>query len=164
MKNVFFLLLAVSTSGCLGRRPSPITGQEGKILPSFNFIVIDKNKLLNTNTIDTGTPIVFFYFQPNCPYCRAQTLEVTNNIKSLKNIRFYFISKFPLINIKDYWSHYELKKYPNIITGRDYEGYFEKYLNVNAVPCLAIYNKRKKLKKVLIGEVSTKEIENIAFE
>ena len=163
MKNLFFLLISATLSGCFGRQPTVITGMEGKPLPSFNLLLMDSSTLFNTKNIPSDKPIVFFFFSPTCPYCRAQTEEMIDNIKSLSTIQFYMLSSFPFDDIKKYDEHYQLKKYSNITVGQDYNFYVSNYFKAPGIPYMAIYNKEKKLKQVLMGNVGTDLIRDIAF-
>lgn len=140
------------------------TGLEGKAMPSFNLLLMDSTRKLNISSTASDKPVVLFYFSPFCPYCRAQTQEILDDMKSLKNIQFYLLSNFPLSLIKNYYDQFELKKYPNIIIGQDYDVYFSKYFKAEGVPYMAIYNKEKILKHALMGKVSTSVIKSLAFE
>jgi len=164
MKIIAILLLIAGLSGCSSMPPSVKTAMEGKPLPSFDLLLMDSATHLNTNTIPSGTPFVLFFFSPYCPYCRAETEQVVADMKSLGNIHFYFLSSFPFDPIKQYYNQYQLKKYPNIILGQDYESYFGNYYKANGVPYMAFYDKEKKLKKAFIGNIDTKIIKEIAVE
>jgi thiol-disulfide isomerase/thioredoxin len=164
MKKLLYVLILVALTGCFGKTPEVKTGKEGKPMPSFNLLLMDSITRLNTSSIPTGQPIVLFLFNPYCPYCRAQTEEITKEIKSLSNIRFYFFSIYSHNEIKGYYKHYQLSRFTNISVGQDYDNYFGNYYPVSGVPYLAIYDINKKLKKVLIGKVGINLIKDIAFE
>ncbi|OQP65374.1 hypothetical protein A3860_17050 [Niastella vici] len=159
MKKIVLLLLLVWLTGCSERKPAVVTGLEGKTLPSFNFLLMDSTQV-NTSNIDNGKPAVIFIFSPYCPYCRAQTEAIINDIQSVRNINFYLLSGFPYNLIKDYYNHYQLKKYSNITVGQDYSDFLGNYYKAPGVPYIAIY-KSKKLKQVLMGNVSINVIRNI---
>jgi thiol-disulfide isomerase/thioredoxin len=149
--------------GCYGKKPEK-TGQEGKPMPAFNVLLMDSTTKLNMGGIPAGNPVVILLFSPYCPYCRAETEEIIDDMKSLKNIRFYFLSNFPFDPIKQYAEHYRLDKYKNITVGQDYGVYLPQHFNVAGVPYIAIYSKDKKLKEVFIGKTDINEIKNIALE
>jgi protein-disulfide isomerase len=127
-------------------------------------MLMDSVSRLSTSNIPTGKPIVVFFFSPSCPYCRAQTEDLIKNIQSLGDIRFYLLAQLPFAPVRKYYTHYQLEKYTNITLGLDYETYFGKYYKANAVPYIAIFNKEKQLKHVLVGNVGSKTIKEIAFE
>lgn len=164
MKKIFTFLLFISMTGCSDPVPSITTGLEGKPIPSFELLLMDSTTRLNTTNIPAGEPIVLFYFSPYCPYCRAQTQEIVDELKSLNHIRFYLLSNFPFHSVKQYYNHYQLKNYPNIIVGQDFAMYFERYFKASGVPYIAVYQKDKRLRQVLVGKVDTRVIKEIALE
>ncbi|WP_166437235.1 TlpA family protein disulfide reductase [Niastella caeni] len=163
MKHTALLIILVCLSSCLSKKREK-TKLEGKLMPSFNLLLLDSGAHFNTNNIPKGMPIVIFYFSPECPICRAETEEIVTNIKSLANIQFYIITHFPLEQIKIYYDRYKLKKYRNITLGCDYNLDFGNYFKVQRVPYIAIYSNDKRLKQVLTGKVSTDVIKEIAFK
>jgi thiol-disulfide isomerase/thioredoxin len=163
MKYITILVLASCLAGCFGRKPEK-TGLEGKPMPAFNLLLMDSTTRINTSSFPSGEPIVMFFFSPYCPYCRAQTEDIIANMKSFTNIRFYMLTNLPLSQLKHYYNHYRLDKYPNIVVAQDYNSYFVNYFKVTGVPYMAIYSKDKQLKQVLIGKVGTDLIKDIVFE
>lgn len=156
--------MGLALMSCGPRRTKVISGLEGYPLPTFNLLLTDSTTQLNTNNIRIGQPFVLFYFSPSCPYCRAQTEEIKDNIKSLKQIQIYFITAFPLAKIKDFEKHYSLSKYNNITVAQVYDTSFFKYFKIPVVPYIAIYDREKKLKEVLIGKTSLNDIKDIALK
>ncbi|MDR3714163.1 MAG: thioredoxin fold domain-containing protein [Puia sp.] len=164
MKKIILFLALASTVGCRDHKNEIKTGFEGKPLPSFNVLLMDSTTKLNTENIPSGEPVVVFYFNPYCPFCRAQTEEMLGNIKSLKNIRFYLVSNFPFEMIKKYYSDFQLNKYSNITVVQDYDAYFGNYYKAPGVPYIAIYNKEKILKKAFIGQLGSSDIKSLSVE
>lgn len=164
MKQAVLIAMILFIYGCFGKKPTMITGHEGKRMPSINLLSIDSSTQINVKEVTGHKPTVLFYFSPHCPYCRSMTTEIIHNIKSLMEINFCMLSNFPLDHLKSYSREYNLQNYSNIIIGQDYEVYFSNYFKAAAVPCLAIYNKDGILKGVFMGKVSINLIKDIAFE
>jgi thioredoxin-related protein len=164
MKIWSILFLITLLAGCTRRQPPLITGFEGKPLPAFNLLQMDSTTRLNTSSIPTGKPIVLFLFSPYCPYCRAQTEDMVKHIKKMEDIQVYMLSAFPFSTLKDYYDQYHLSQYPNITMVQDYESYFANYYKAPGVPFIAIYNKDKMLKEVLMGNVGVKSIASAVSE
>lgn len=163
LKNILLLLTIVSLPGCFGHQPKVNTGLEGNPMPSFNLLLIDSATRLNTQNIPTGEPIILFYFSPECPYCKAQTETIVNNMQSMQNIRFYFFSSYPVSFVRQYAEQYQLNKFTNITVGQDYENYFGNYFKVEGIPYIVIYNKDKIMKQALIGSVGANIIKDISL-
>jgi len=163
MKQVGLLLLLVSLASCFGKEPEN-TELKGKQLPAFKLLLTDSTTYINTANIPGGEPIVLFYFGPHCPYSRAQMEEIIDDISSLKNIRFYIFTTWPFLEMKDFYTHYQLNKYPNITVGVDYTNFFGDYFKAQGVPYMAIYGKNKRLNDAFVGKIYSNQIKKIAEE
>ena len=163
MKNVLLPFIVACLFGCT-HRPAMKTGLEGKPIPSFDLLLQDSATHLNTGLIPAGEPVVFFYFSPYCPYCRAQMQNLIANIKDLQGIRFILVTAFPYSDMKAFYKHYDLARYSNITIGEDYKQAFGDYFRTSQVPYLAVYDKQRKLKQVNLGKLYSNEIKDIAFQ
>lgn len=162
MKYTLFLSIIFLT-GCFGADPEK-TGLEGKSLPTFNLLLPDSSTWFNTASISTGKPAAIFLFSPHCPYCRAQTKEIIEDMDRLKNIHFYFITSFPFPDMKRFVDEYSLSNYSNITTGFDTAFFAGNYFEATSVPYMAIYGKDKKFRKSFVGMIYSKQIIKAAEE
>ena len=157
------MLLMVSIMGCYS--PPPLrTGLEGSKLPAFNLLLTDSTTVFNTGALDEGKPVVFFYFSPTCPYCKAQMEYIINDIKNLSDIEFCILTYAPISEANKYSEEYKLKRFPNMIVGQDYTSFFLEYFKSGTVPFLAIYDSKKILKQVVAGNIKTKSLRAIINE
>lgn len=164
MKKILTVLLFAGISGCFNRQPALPTGLEGKPIPSFDLLLSDSTTHFNTNTIPTGKPVVFFFFQPWCPYCKAQTEAMLKHIQSVKNIHFYMLTTSSYSQFKQFCDRFELNKYQNITAGIDESWFFATYFQAKGVPYQAIYDRNRRLKRVLIGPSDINLIKEISIE
>lgn len=164
MKSSICIGLILILCGCFSKTPKFETGHEGKTMPAINLLLLDSSTHINTKTWAEGKALVLIEFSPYCPYCQALTQSIIDDNKKLTDIQFILLSGFPLADIKNYCTKYELKNYTNITVARDYESYFGQYYKSPGVPCTAIYGKDRLLKKVLMGKVSANLIKDIAME
>jgi peroxiredoxin len=148
---------------CYGKTPEK-TGMEGKQLPSFNLLLTDSATIFNTREIPTGKSFILFVFDPHCPYSRAQMQSMVDKMEKFKDINFYVFGIAPLNEIKDFATHYKLSKHANITVGIDQKNAYGQYMNIMAVPYIAIYDKDKKLKNSFSGETDMDMIKEIAQE
>lgn len=148
---------------CYGKKPEH-TGKEGLLLPSFSILLPDSMTWINTNTIKPGKPMVFLFFGPHCSFSKAQMQDIIDNAGKLKSIQFYAITPFPFHQMKEFYETYNLKDYSNIITGIDPYNFFGNYMEVRAVPYIAIYAKDKKLVKAFRGKIDISELEEAALD
>jgi thioredoxin-related protein len=164
MKYLGISLLLLAMFNCNRRRTIVITGLEGKPLPAFNMLLTDSVTYLKSESIPAGQPFILFYYSPHCPYCKAQVEKIKKEITTVKDLQFYFITAFPLYEIKQYDQHYGLSNYTNITMAQVTDTAFSKYYNIPGFPYTAIYNKQKKLKEVLLGVSDVAVIKDLAFE
>jgi len=158
-------LIILTTFLCsCNSQPVLRSGLEGKSIPYFDLLLVDSLTILNTASIPNGNPIMFFYFSPNCPYCRAQMQNIVDHDNTLKDIRFILLTSASFSEFKIFCNHYELAKYSNIVAGIDLSSFFGNYFKTKLVPYLAIYDKTKTLKQVRIGIMNCNEIKAIALQ
>jgi thiol-disulfide isomerase/thioredoxin len=158
---IILIFLLVS---CYGKKPAKIkSGNEGKLMPVIDLVLIDSNAHFNTKSIEKGKPTVLFSFEPWCPHCKAQTKSILSNIQSLKGINLYFLTNSTYSDFKKFYDRFELQKYPSIKAGIDYNYTFARYFKTGLVPYFAIYDGNRRLKQVLAGRTYVSTIKDIAL-
>jgi thiol-disulfide isomerase/thioredoxin len=157
MKKIILLFFVATMTGCFGTDPVK-TGKEGKPVPEFNLLLTDSSTWFKSANIPTGKPFVLFYFSPYCPYCKAQTKQIVDDMDRLKNIHFYFVSHYSLPEIKSFCKEFQLSKYSNITAGLDTANTVSDYFEIAAIPYLAIYNEKKILNKTFVGKIYNSQI------
>lgn len=161
MKRISIAIIILCVIGCFGAEPQK-TGMEGKPLPAFNLLSPDSSTWIHTSQAPKGKPIALYYFNPHCPYCKAQTKEIIEDIEKLKSIQFYFITPYPFFEMKNFYKEYQLGKYHNISIGIDTGSAVGKYFEVTGVPYIAIYGKEQKLINTFMGKVYSSQIKKVA--
>jgi thiol-disulfide isomerase/thioredoxin len=163
MKILLSLLIVINLTSCYSKKPKLKTGLEGKPMPSIDLILSDTNVRFNTANIKNGRPTILFAFEPWCPFCKAQTKSIVSHMESLKDIDIYFLTNATYPGFKTFYDKYQLGKYPNIKAGIDYTYSFASYFKTNQVPVMAIFDKNKILKQVLVGKNYISTIKEAAF-
>lgn len=163
MKHISLILLLSVLLSCNNKHTQVLSGLEGEPLPRFNMLLEDSVTYLNSETIPAGKPFVLFYFSTQCPYCRAMTEALKEDINTVNNLPFYFISRSSLDQIKKYDQQYGLSKYKNITVAQIRDSSFAKYYQAQGVPYIVVYDKQKQLKEVLLGKTDVEVIKDIAF-
>jgi thiol-disulfide isomerase/thioredoxin len=163
MKHTSLFLIIALLYGCFGKEAEK-TKKEGEALPEFKILLTDSVTWLNIGKIPAGKPLVLFYFSPYCPYCKVQTQEIIEEMEELHDLQFYFVTDFPLPDLKKFNKAYQLAKYPNIITGIDTTQFIHNYFEVKGIPYIAIYGRDKKLKKSFMGKITGSQLKKVAEE
>jgi len=164
MKYFAIIIIPFFIYSCYGRKPKVKTGFEGKAMPTIQLLAVDSNTIYNTERISPGKPTLLFSFETWCPYCRAQTKSLVSNIESMNDINVYMICNTQLSEFKKFYKEFNLDKYPNIKAGVDYELSFERYFRTGKIPYLAMYDRNKILKQVIIGKTSIATLRKIMIE
>jgi len=160
-QSILFISMAI-LAGCFGTGPEK-TGKEGKQMPEFSMLLTDSSTKLYSRDFP-AKPVVLFYFSPYCPYCKAQTKKIIEDMDMLKGIQFYYISYFPLSSVKGFCKEFDLAKYPNITVGIDSSYFVKDYFEIGGFPYLAIYGKDKKLNKSFMGKIYSSQMKKVAEE
>jgi thiol-disulfide isomerase/thioredoxin len=156
-------LLILALSGCNSRKHE-LTGKENQSIPSFNLLMPDSVTYYNTSNIQAGKPVVLYYFNPQCPFCKAQMEDIKKNMDKLKDIQFLIFTSFSFDGMKSFYNKFDLSKYSNVITGVDTSYFFANYFQTTNVPYLAVYGKDLKLNEAFLGKTRVKDIKKLAFE
>jgi peroxiredoxin len=149
-------------TGCFGVTPQK-TGKEGRPMPDFNILLSDST-VLYTRDIPAGKPVVMFYFSPYCPFCKAVTEDILEEMDELNNIQFYFVTSYGLPHLESFIKEHQLTRYTNIAAGIDTANFIHKYYSAQGVPYTAIFNKNKVLNNSFMGKISTGQIKDVAEE
>lgn len=155
-KYLLFLLALVGQCSCKDKEPLK-TGLEGKPMPAFSMLLADSTTYLNSATFPGNTPLLVYFFSSACPFCRAQMKDIVENIDDFNGSRIYLVAN-SVGDLKAFENRYELGQYQNITVGMDSGYVLQDYFKVNAVPCLAVFNKDKKLTRVFAGKTSVTQL------
>jgi len=140
----------------------PKTGLEGRLIPSVPLLMIDSSTWMKTDEIKTGKPFVVIAFSPWCVHCQALTVDITRHIKDFKDAPIYYVTPDRFRNMKSFYEFYKLGQYPNITMGRDSANAFFRFFEAHSTPLVTIFDAKKRLKKVIIGQPkATDLIQNV---
>lgn len=135
--------------------------RDGDLLPSFLLLLSDGVTKLNTATISPGSPIVLVLFSPECPYCLAEIDSIVKEIRTLADIRFFFVTPCPMGEIQEFSRQYRLDTYPNIVAGMDPKNFLLRFSGTKVIPYTAIYDGDKRLKEAVFGQTDDRKIKEI---
>lgn len=143
-----FLVLGWTLFAAFTATATVKTGMEGRLLPSFNFRLVDST-LLNTDDIPTGKPLVIIGFSPFCKHCFKETEDILGHMDSLKNARILFVTAFPFSDMKNFYRAFKLSSYPNIMMCRDSAETFLRYFKAPGIPYNVVFDSKKRLKQAI---------------
>jgi thiol-disulfide isomerase/thioredoxin len=161
MKKILAILMLGGMLSCKEKTPNIGMNDEGKSLPAFNVLLMDSTTKFNIGKISNGKPTVLFFFGPDCPYCQGLSKDIIAHIDRFKNVQIFFLSASRFHDMKNYNDLFKLNKYSNITIAQDYTGMFFNYFKGTSIPYLVIYDKEKKYKQTVVGNVGADSIVNI---
>jgi len=138
--------------------PIEKTGLEGGPLPTMDLQLTDSVTHLNTVDIPGGRPFIVIEFSPWCAHCQGLTVDITQHIKEFKNARIYYITHEWFPNVRFFYRFYKLERYPNIIMGRDKANVLFSFFKLNTTPVVAIFDNKKRLRQVFVGQISAAQL------
>lgn len=149
---------AVSVSAIGIHQPPPI--KPGAPMPEFPIqLMTDSNAYFNTKDIPEGKPTMLVYFLPNCGHCQDELIQLTLKTDSLAGMQVYFISGAPWKKIHALYKAMDLSRFSQQITlGADTSHYFNKTFNPFGTPYHALYNKNRKLARIIPRQATMQEI------
>jgi len=134
------------------------TGLEGRLIPSIPLQLSDSTTWLKTDDIPTGKPFIVMGFSPWCIHCQALTVDIKQHMSDFKNIDIYYITPDRFKNMRTFYRFYKLSEYPNIKMGRDSANALFHFFSTNKTPLIAIYDAKKRLKRVIPGQPTAVEL------
>jgi thiol-disulfide isomerase/thioredoxin len=132
--------------------PVEKTGLEGRLIPSITLQLTDSTTWLKTDDIPNGKPFIVMGFSPWCIHCQALTVDIKQHRNEFKDIPIYYITPDRFKNMRTFYKFYKLSEFPNIKMGRDSANTFFKFFNAKSTPLIAIYDAKKRLKRVITGQ------------
>lgn len=149
-------------TACMGKSPN-MPAPKVMTLPSFNLTSAN-NGIISTGNSPEGKSTILFYFNPTCKYSQYQTETIIKNISSFQDVQFYMFTNQQDASLNTFYDHYNLGNYKNITVGVDNNRFFENNFVANSVPWLVVYDKQKKLKKIITGSLDAKSLKEYTEE
>lgn len=124
----------------------------GAPMPKIYVHTLDSVKLTEKDFKNNGNLIVMC-FNPTCDHCQTMTLAIEKDIDKFKKTEILLISAPSLVSYLDFFNNVTRHtKYPKIHVGVDSAGFINKTYEYGTLPQINVYDKNRKLVKVLHGQ------------
>jgi thiol-disulfide isomerase/thioredoxin len=127
-------------------------------VPPFKILKVDSVTLFTKDQLSTKKPVFFILFSPECDHCKHETEELIRNIDKFKKIQIVMATPMPFDKMKEFYAHYDLKRFSNITMGRDINFMLPPFFNVRTLPYLAFYDKSGKLIDTFEGSLPIEKV------
>ena len=131
--------------------------KQNKKLPDFEIETVSKGKF-TTAKIAKNKPVIIMFFSPGCDHCIQQFESMKKRIAEFKNHQIVMVTIQPIEEVAAFDKKYQLKKYPNITTGRDANYFFPPFYEISNFPYLAFYDKTQKLITTFEGNMTVDDM------
>lgn len=127
------------------------------IIPAFPLTLPDGQTITKDDLKKNITTIVFV-FSVECDHCKHLTEEMLQNIDKLKKTQIVMITPFKVEQMKEYYSQYKIRNYPNIIMASEPTRQIMYFYDMKYFPGLFVYNKKQQFVKGFEGTVKLDQL------
>lgn len=158
MKKIFFTLFTILPFIVCAQNkkaaPSIYTKEVGSSLPALR-IVDTSNQVFTNDSFQSKEFLLLFLFNPSCGHCIDAGTLLKQNCDSFKNVHVAFMAGAMMLPyMSTFYNATKIEQCNQYTIGVDSAGVIEQLYNYIALPQLNIYNKERKLVKILNGNIS----------
>lgn len=153
MKAKPYIMMICAFAAVLTTRCSSVSSE----LPDFAIRQVDSTDV-NVSQFINGKTSLLIHFDANCKSCQDEARAIVGHLDELGDVRIVFMSvqDFDLIDLFD--RHFKLSEQPNIIVGQDHSYKLLNHVGVYTTPMLTLADKKRKIRKVISGEIGMDEL------
>src|SRR5690348_3282393 len=120
-KLVFTLFMASLTLGVFAQVDSTSMPPYKRFptLPPFKILMVDSTSWYAKDNLPKKKAVMMMIFNPECEHCKHETEDLIKNITKFKNIEIVMATPRDFSEMKEFYGHYDLKRFKNIHVGRD---------------------------------------------
>ena len=126
-------------------------------IPPFKILKID-NTWFSNEQLPKKDYTIIIYFAPDCGHCQHEIKEIIKNYDKFSKVNFVWVSFKSLPEITEFYTKYEVAKYPNMIMGRDIDYKLPSFFRVKFTPFVAVYDKKGIFVKAFEGGAEMKDL------
>jgi thioredoxin-related protein len=126
--------------------------------PPFKLLLTDSSTYFTKDGLAKKKAIMIMLFSPDCEHCQHKTEEIIKHIDAFEKVQIVMSTTLPFDKMLAYYNKYDLKRFDNIIMGKDISYLLPTFYNIRNLPFLAFYNKKKELISVFEGALPIEKI------
>lgn len=127
-------------------------------VPPFKLLLTDSSTHYTKEDLPKKKAVMFMLFSPDCDHCKLETEEIIKNIDAFKKVQIIMSTALPFDKMLTFYNKYDLKRFDNIIVGKDVNYFLPVFYDIHNFPFLAFYNKKKELISVSPGPLPINKI------
>ena len=126
--------------------------------PPFKLLMTDNSSYFAKDDLARKKAVMIMLFSPDCEHCQQTTEEIIQHIDAFEKVQIVMSTTLPFENMVEFYKKYGLKRFDNIVVGKDISYLLPTFYNIRNLPFLAFYNKKKELISVFEGAMSIEKI------
>ena len=157
LKIIAFVLALLRFTSSVAQFETDAPYKRFPTLPPINLLQADSTSITK-ETLRKNQPVIIMYFSPECHHCQRQVEDILRHIDDFKKIQLVFATYRSMEEMTTFYERYGLKKYPNILLGRDTKYFIQPFYKVRNLPYLAVYDKKGVLVTTFEGNVTVDKL------
>lgn len=160
MKRSYLLVLSLSLyfAGFSQTDSTEAPYKRFPALPPFKLLLTDSSTYVTKDDLEKKKSVMIMLFSPDCEHCKHETEDIIKHIDAFEKIQIIMSTTLPFDKMVDFYTKYDLKRFDNIIVGKDVSYFFPVFYNIRNLPFLAFYNKKKELISVFSGALPVEKV------
>ncbi len=154
---VTFLLLSLLLITKAQAQENLDTLKENKHLPDFRYYTLTDSSLFSPNLLPKNKPVLIIYFNTECDHCQDEIKKLCARIDDFKSSTIILVSRQRRTQLQAFVKQHELNNYPLLVL-MDSENLSHQYFQFSYIPCVRLYNKKRKLIEAWNEEASLNSI------
>lgn len=126
--------------------------------PPFKLLLTDSSSYFTKDDLSKKKTLMIMLFSPDCEHCQHKTEEIIQHIVAFEKVQIVMSTTLPFEKMVEFYNKYELKRFDNIVVGKDISYLLPTFFNIRNLPFLAFYNKKKELISVFEGAMPIEKI------
>lgn len=127
-------------------------------LPPVKLLLTDSVGHFSKEDFKKKEQVLIILFNPDCEHCQKETERMLDSISLFKNTQIVMATMMPFEKMIEFYKHYKLANYKNIVVGQDTQYFLPVFYMVSNLPYLALYNKKGDLITTYEGAVPIHKI------
>jgi thiol-disulfide isomerase/thioredoxin len=127
-------------------------------VPPFKLLLTDSSTHFTKEYLAKKKAVMIMLFSPDCEHCKHETEDIIKHIDAFKKVQIVMSTTLPFDKMVDYYNKYDLKRFDNIIVGKDLNYLLPVFYDIHNLPFLSFYNKKKELISVFEGALSIEKV------
>jgi thiol-disulfide isomerase/thioredoxin len=113
--------------------------------PDIKLLLTDSSTIFTKADFPKDKTVVIIFFSPDCEHCQHTVKEMIPKMDSLSNLFMVWNgpSYLPLEQVKEFYTHYHLSDYSNIVMGKEMSYFMPLHYRIEITPYAAVYKNGK---------------------